>query len=281
MFDLLLAYHPDKLAAAEKSMLMDWFRKSAENLKFDTRNPGGPSQSGHDTVPPETREGKRMVSFPNWYSRYMGPSLACALLSGDQAAVDYWADSGWPHGLLTFDQVSYPGGAYPSDSANRYDLVMYLLAVYPSGANSDTYSREGFRLPESDWHTTDYTSGGYHLAQMSGAVLGAEMAYHNGMTGVFRLSDSGAEPALLRHWKRAIKSRTEIDRRPGNKFGHPIIGYSQQLWAGYRRYADPMIADAVSTLTDSRTDETELPAVVWEFLGYPRRTVWPAQAERP
>jgi hypothetical protein len=277
MFDLAVAYHPETLSPAEKSTLKEWFRRSAENLKFDTRNPGAPSQSGRYVVPPETREGKTMVSFPNWYSRYMGPSLACAVVSGNQAAVDYWADSGWHHDLLTFDGVT---ATYPSDAANRYDLVMYLLAVYPSGANTDTYTREGFRLPESDWYTTDYTSGGYHFAQMSGAVLGAEMAYHNGMTGVFGLTDKGTEPALLRHWKRAIQSRTEVDRRPGNTFGHPVIGFSQELWAGYRRYADPTIEAAVSTLTDAKTDELELPAAVWEFFGYPRRVIWPAKAGR-
>jgi hypothetical protein len=280
MFDLLLAYHPDTLFAAEKAKLKDWFRKSAENLKFDTRNPGAPSQSGRDVVPPETREGKTMVSFPNWYSRYMGPSLACALVSGDQAAVDYWADSGWPHDLLTFDGVTYPGGAHPSDAANRYDLVMYLLAVYPSGANTDTYTREGYRLREGDWYTTNYTSGGYHFAQMSGAVLGAEMAYHNGMTGVFALTGKGTEPALLRHWKRAIQSRAESDRRADNIFGHPVIGYSQEIWPGYRRYADPTIEKAVVDLTDSKTDELELPATIWVFLGYPRRIVWPAKSAR-
>ena len=197
MFDLLMAYHPGTFSEAEKTKLKDWFRMSAENLKFDTRNPGAPSQSGHDVVPPEQHEGKRIVAFPNWYSRYMGPSLACALISGNQAAVDYWADSGWPHGLLTFDGVKFPGGSYPSAAANRYDLVMYLLAVYPSGANSDTYAREGFKLPQREWYTTDYTSGGYHFAQLSGAVLGAEMAYHNGMTGVFGLTDRGKEPAPL------------------------------------------------------------------------------------
>jgi hypothetical protein len=274
MFDLLLAYHPGVLPAAEKDALKGWFKASATNLKFDTRNPGAPSQSGHDVVPPETREGKRMVSFPNWYSRFMGPSLACALVSGDADAVDYWADSGWPHELLTFDGVTFPGGTQPPDSANRYDLVMYLLAVYPSGANTDTYGREGYRLPEGDWYTTDYTSGGYHLGQMSGAVLGAEMAYHNGMTGVFGLTDAGAEPALLRHWKRAIRSRNELDRRPDNKFGHPVIGYSQELWAGYRRYGDPAVEAAVAGLTDSKTDQLELPAAIWEFFGHPRRIAW-------
>ena len=68
---------------------------------------------------------------------------------------------------------------------------------------------------------------------MSGAVLGAEMAYHNGMTGVFGLTDAGTEPALLRHAKRAIRSRAEIDSRPDNKFGgHPIIGYMSGALAG-------------------------------------------------
>ena len=108
MFDLLLAYHPDKLLPRRRPGSKTGSEVGAETLKFDTRNPGAPSQSGHDVVPPETREGKTMVSFPNWYSRYMGPSLACALVSGNQAAVDYWADSGWPHELLTFDGVPSP-----------------------------------------------------------------------------------------------------------------------------------------------------------------------------
>jgi hypothetical protein len=275
MFDLISAYHSDKFDSAEKTKLKNWFRKSAENLKFDTRNPGAPSQSGRDVVPAETREGKTMVSFPNWFSRYMGPALACALVSDNQAVVDYWADSGWPHDLFTFEGVNYPGGTYPSSEANRYDLVMYLLAVYPSGANTDTYHREGFRLPERTWSTTSYTSGGYHFGQMSGAVLGAEMAFHNGMTGVFGITDQGTEPALLRHWKRAIQSRTETDSSRGNAFGHPVIGFSQQIWAGYRRYRDPTIEGAVATLQDSMTDELEIPAVVWEFFGHPRRLVWP------
>jgi hypothetical protein len=52
MFDLLLAYHSDKLSPSEQTTLKAWFRKSAQNLRFDTRNPGAPSQSGRDVVPP-------------------------------------------------------------------------------------------------------------------------------------------------------------------------------------------------------------------------------------
>src|SRR5262249_26070224 len=139
MYDLLLAYNPEKLSASDRRTLKAWFLKSATNLNFETRtvylNNNRTVNSG------TTREGKPMMPFPNWYSRFMGPSLACALVSGDQAAVDYWADSGWPHDLFTT----------PSDIAmyglpatvNRYDLVMYLLSTYASGANSDSYDREG------------------------------------------------------------------------------------------------------------------------------------------
>src|SRR5262249_53860549 len=160
--------HPEKLSAANKASLKNWFALSARRLKFNTRD----STLVEPTI---TREGKTMNGFANWYSRYTGPALACALVSGDQAAVDYWADSGWPHSLFTFHGVT---NTYPSDTANRYDLVMYLLAVYPSGANTDTYDREGYRFSERDWNTVSYTAtyqnpvdgGSYHWAQMAGAI---------------------------------------------------------------------------------------------------------------
>src|SRR5262245_46657505 len=114
---------------------------------------------------------------------------------------------------------------------------------------------------------------------MAGAILGAEMAYHNGMTGVFNITDvAGTEPALLRTYKRAIQSRTERDRRRTSKTGHPEIGYSKWIWAGYRRYSVPAIEAALPALgIDTRP---EAPGVVLEFFGYPRRIVnW--QNDRP
>jgi hypothetical protein len=283
MFDLIQAYHPDKLSSVDKANLKQWFALSAERLKFDSRDSfavSGPSDKRETWVAPVIRrEGKTMVAFPNWYSRYMGPALACALVSGNQADVDYWADSGWPHNLFTFDGVT---NSHPSDTANRYDLVMYLLAVYPSGANTDTYDREGYRLSESDWNTASYTAtyqnpvdgGSYHWAQMSGAILGAEMAYHNGMTGVFGITDvAGTEPALLRTFKRAIQSRTELDRRPTSKTGHPFIGYSQWIWPGYRRYSDPTIEAALPAIGTDLSTRPDVPNVVLEFFGYPRLIV--------
>jgi hypothetical protein len=281
LFDLVLAYHPETLSRGEVVRLRAWFAKSAQRAKFDTRVPYRDNE--RKLVAPVTREGKTMMPYPNWFSRYMGPSLACALVSGDQEAVDYWADSGWPHDLLVTDGIERAG---LSGSVNRYDLVMYLLAVYPSGANTDTYAREGFQVDQRDWNTTTYHTrpadgGHYHFAQMAGAILGAEMAYHNGMTGVFGITDAGAEPALLRTFKRAIRSRSEPDRRPTSRTGHPDIGYDPIIWAGYRRYADRMIEDATATLTDDHGFGPELPNEVWRVLGFPRRIVWPPTGQAP
>src|SRR5262249_46950569 len=159
------------------------------------------------------------------------PSLALALVSGNQGYVDFWADSGWPRDLFRTQTVT---NTYPSAGTNRFDLVQYLFSVLSSGANTDTYSREGFRLAQGDWWTTDYTWGYYHFAQMYGAILGAEMAYHNGMNGVFGITDvPGTEPALLRTYKLAIQSRTQTDRNPSNPTRHPIIGYDPAIFAGY------------------------------------------------
>jgi hypothetical protein len=35
-------------------------------------------------------------------------------------------------------------------------------------------------------------------------------------------------------------------------------------------HADPMIEGAEASLDDGKTDQIELPAVIWEFFGYPR-----------
>jgi len=278
MYDLLLAYNPERLSATDRTTLKAWFLKSATNLKFETRtvylNNDRTVNSG------TTREGKAMMPFPNWYSRFMGPSLACALLSGDQAAIDYWADSGWPHGLFTTpsDIATY---GLPA-TVNRYDLVMYLLSTYASGANSDSYDREGFTVSDHSWYTTSYVAtdvnhsdgGSYHFAHQAGAIFGAEMAYHNGMAKVFSITDAGSEPALLRTYKRALESRDESDRRPTSLSGHPFIGWDLIIWMGYRRYNDPVIEEAVSSLGGKGNYGVEFAPEIYVFFGYPRHVTW-------
>jgi len=285
LFDLIQAYHPNTLSASEKASLKSFFAKSAEKLKFNSRDCfvlSRPNDTRQEFVcPVSIREGKAQVAFANWYSRYMGPSLASALVSGNQADVDFWVDSGWPHNLFTFDGVSM-NRSYPTDSANRYDMVMYLLSVYPSGANTDTYDREGFRTPEYDWSTISYMAsdqnhldgGSYHWAQMAPVLLAAEMAYHNGMSKVFALSDPmNPEPAALLTYKRAIKSRTELDRRPTSLTGHPDIGYAPYFWMAARRYDDSMVENALSAIRTSWIT-TEMPADVMQIFRYPRHIAW-------
>jgi hypothetical protein len=290
-YDLLVAYHPDMLSPDERADLKEWFRASANRLRVNSRDQCEVAGPGVDcatfVAPIYDREGKRMSNFPNWYSRYMGPSLASALVSGDQDAVDYWADSGWPHDLFTFEGVT---DTFPPDSANRYDLTTYLLAVYPSGANTDSYVREGFNLEGRTWNTTTYVpgadGGAYHFAQMSGAMMGAEMAFHNGMSGVFTLTDRGTEPALFRTYKRAMQSRDEQDYRADTRTGHPMLWHDPQIMLGYRRYADPLFD---STVPDVHVDEPcgmecgpEMPDPrVWSFFGYPRRVQWTSDGTNP
>jgi hypothetical protein len=277
LFDLLMAYNPEKLSSTEIANLKNFFALSAERLKFNTRDAKAVSGPGTVTVPNSTREGKTENPFPNWYSRYMGPSLAAALVSGNQADVDYWADSGWPQDLFTFDTVT---NTYPSDSANRYDLVMYLLAIYPSGANTDSCEGYGYSGPYT-WRTNTYygstlaDGGAYHYAQINPAIMGAEIAYHNGMTGVFTLTDSGTVPALLRNYRRAVQSKTEKDYRPTSLTGHPNIGYESYLWMGYRRYSDPLIDNAVSGASLTPFDISyNSTSDVMQFLGYPRHILY-------
>ena len=275
IFDLIQGLHPEMIVPEERIQIKEWFRKSAQPLKYiSEKRIGGPLQwsiDGDSGDPKITREGKTISGYANWWSRDLMPSLACAFVSGSQEEVDFWADSGWPHEMLTADGYTED---YPPLTCNYFDMVMYLLAVFPSGANYDTYTREGYNHEDGTWHTNAYTAegGAYHWAQMIGVMLGAEMAYHNGMTGVFEITDAG-EPAILRVCKRAIESRTERDLQPKNLSGHPRIGYDSSLMLGYRRYADPVLEDAISDVAPYAGFDVR--DTVLEFMGYPRRIVWP------
>jgi hypothetical protein len=285
LFDLLMAYHPQKLSASQVSALKHWFHLTASVGHTDNWN-----IKASDRPKLLNREGKTVAGYANWWARYFGNGFAAALMSGNQEDVDYWFDSGWPH-----DKFYYDGSWTPAPGQHQFDMVMYLLTVFPSGANEDTYNREGFRLPENDWSTNSYSHGIYHFAAMYGPILAAEAAYHNGMTRVYEITDAGSEPALLRTFKRAIASRKEVDRvecwrkYPGSggcsgpNPGHPIVGWDPIIFAGYRRYSDPMIDAAVRDLPDGSKfiwdpgvpAGNDISRELSPFFGYPRRTVWP------
>jgi hypothetical protein len=291
LFDLLMAYHPQKLSTSDVSALKHWFHLTANVGRTDNWSinaPDGPKLL--------TREGKTVAGYANWWARYLGNGFAAALMSGNQDDVDYWFDSGWPH-----DKFYYDGSWTPATGQHQFDMVMYLLTVFPSGANEDTYNREGYRLPQSDWSTNSYSHGIYHFAAMYGPILAAEAAYHNGMTRVYEITDAGAEPALLRTFKRAIASRNEVDRvecwrkYPGTGAcsapnpGHPIVGWDPIIFAGYRRYADPMIEAAVLGLPDDSKfvwnpgvpAGNDISRELSPFFGYPRRIVWSRGSKAP
>ena len=298
-FDLLMAYNPEKLSAAEIVDLKAWFKRNAEALIFykGSKDPCVVAQStyecqiGNQAMPqPETQEGKTVFPFPNWYSRYLGTVMGSALVSGDQAIIDGWSDSGWPHNLLTLNGVT---STYPSDTAFRYDLIMNLLSIYPSGANTDTYNREGYNSTQGTWNTVDYTWGGYHFAQMIGTMMAAEMVYHNGMTGVFNITgEPGTEPALLRTYKRSILSRSETDLSSANFTGRPIVGYMPENLLATRRYSDPIIENAVSGIlnyngpgpqgkTSGRAEGYDVPTDILHFFSYPRRVLFSSNGTIP
>jgi hypothetical protein len=126
---------------------------------------------------------------------------------------------------------------------------------------------------------------------MIGSIMGAEMAYHNGMTRVFEITDApGTDPALLRTYKRAITSRTERDNQPANTTGHPAIGYMPEMLPGYRRYADATLENAIPQIlnytgpnksdVDTYTQGFDVPRAVLIFFQYPRHTVFPRAAKK-
>ena len=284
LYDLLMAYHPQKLSRSEVSALKNWFHLTAGNCRQDNWSIYTPAND-HATL--TKREGKTVAGYHNWWTRHLGNGFAAALMSGNQDDVDYWFDSGWPHDKLFYDE-----SWTPAPGQHQFDMVMTLLAVFPSGANEDTYLREGYRLPQSDWNTRCYSHGIYHFANMYGAILAAEAAYHNGMTDVYKLTDAG-EPALLRTYKRAIASRNEVDNSThwsndedcktyAPNPGQPIIGWDPIIYLGYRRYADPMIENAILDIPNngkflawppSHIARNDLSTEFSPFFGYPRHTV--------
>jgi hypothetical protein len=293
LFDLALAYHPDMFADSERSEIRNWFRKCAEAGRYlstnRTANGSLYSTSSKGGSPPLAREGKTISLKPNWFSAAMLSGLCSALLSGDKAAVEFWADSGWPHDMLTSDGVTE---TWPPLTCNMYDLVMHIKAIFPSGANSDTYVRDSFRpSPRSVHCSYDSDKQSYHDAQAQYILWAAEAAYHNGMTRVFDISDDYSRysvpssvfpggkpypdntPGLLRHHLFTVGLRGIHNRRTGNEH---LMGWEQPTWMGYRRYDDAAVVDGAQTSYNIWGAKEN---VMWRnnhavHMGFPRRVVY-------
>lgn len=294
LYDLALAYHPDTFTDSEKSEIRNWFKKCAQAGRYlstdRTRNGSLYSTSSKGDAPPITREGKTISYKPNWFSAAMLSGLCSALLSGDQAAVDFWADSGWPHDMLVSDGFT---DTFPPLTCNMYDLVMHINAIFPSGANSDTYTRDSFR--PSDWSvycSYDSDKQSYHDAQAQYILWAAEAAYHNGMTRVFEISDDYSKystpssvfpggkpypdntPGLLRHHLFTVGVRGIHNRRTGNKH---LMGWEQPTWMGYRRYDNAKVSKGAQTSYNIWGAGEN---VMWRnnhalHMGFPRKVVYP------
>ena len=257
LYDLLLAYHP-QLVAERSAEIEAWFAEAARAAMYlsTDRDPSNVQERYGHTI---TYEGMSIGDYPNWFSFWMGSQLAMALVSGDQSLADFWADSGWPHDLLTVDGVTQTS---PPLTANRYDLVMHLLATFPSGANWDTYTREGW--DPATRTISNSGDGGYHTFQMEGVLFAAEAAYHNGLNA-FVITDQG-EPAILRFHRFTIGLRG-VTHRDGSPA--PGLGYDTDVWFGVRRYNDPALEAAALTSYGSQHTTADFT----EFFGYPRRWV--------
>jgi hypothetical protein len=274
LFDLIQAFHPMTLSATERTSLKEWFRKTAQYAPWHWRD-------RDDTQQPITREGRTIGLYSNWWGNYLLNRLPCALVSGVQEAVDFWADSGWPH-----DRFTYNGEDEPPSTTNRFDLVMFLLANFPSGANVDSYNREGFRShgDPTGWYTNCYAcdadpshredGGGYHMFAMNGPVMAAEMAYHNGMTGVY----SGQPYQILQQfWRLTTDALAQRDYRPSSRSGHPYNSRAYFSWVANRRFStDPAITSHQGDIVgDHLSWVSTMAEPVWPFFGFPVATGGP------
>jgi hypothetical protein len=270
MFDLIQAYHPTTLSGTEKTNLKEWFRKSARYDPWHFRDQDGGNLASEG--------GKTVGDYANWWANYMLNRLPCALVSGNQAAVDFWADSGWPHTRLTYD-----GSNEPPSTTNRFDLVMYLLTMFPSGAIHDSYVREHFGSngDPTGWNTecgwcgsSSQDAGGYHHFNFSGVALAAEMAYHNGMTQVY----SGAPyQQMLAFWRLSAGGNSQRDYRSNSLTGHPDIARARFMWVANRRFGNDTLIKArqADIVGGGNTWVNNMDESVWPFFGFPSATEVP------
>jgi hypothetical protein len=276
MFDV--AYNSPVFSIQDKQAIEAWFQQSAQagmRIATDRSTKGWKIQR----TGVSSYEGKQLTTYVNWWAMMMSSSLAMALVSKDQAAVEFWADSGWPHDMLTVEGAS---PTWPPLTANLYDLTMYLLSVLPSGAHLETYSRASW---DPDTRTfvalSNIYQGGpkviYHIAWMHPILMAAEGAYHNGFNAYAVKSSSDPLPAIQRYlrFNYGLRGATHReDNTPADADSGCLIGYNLIHWYGYRRYDDPVLEKAALESTcygGGFAGGPAGPAEILPFFGYPRR----------
>ena len=278
MFDLIQAYHPGHFTSQERADMKEWFRRCANtgnsirNLypRSSLLNNSEYNSSNYH----RTDTGKTVTFYTNWYARNLCPTGAAALVSGNQTQVDFYFDSGWPHDVLSKEQIT---SAFPNPDAdfNRFDLVMYILSHHPHGECTDTWGREHFRHPEDDFFTGTY--GRYHPSTTSNVIMAAEMAYRNGMSGVWGIKDSFVSIPYLRLCHEFMYDyRDALNRSGGGSTGIPAFKF---YWAGlgWSRYNAPKLNSlhtVIQNTADQRGDDGgDIPDDFGIIYKYPRRVV--------
>jgi hypothetical protein len=279
MYDLLLAYHPNTMSASEKQSTRDYFKYSsgADNGNFYPRD----TDAQRNWVPP-VYEGIALGEYVNSFSNDIWNHLPQAIMSGDQFSIDYWADSGWPH-----DRFTYDGNPPVAAPANRFDLVMFIRTLLPSGANLDSHGRERFEYIPNDftsWYTNCYNcandptgqtyqdDGSYHYFQFNTVAASAMIAYHNGMTGVF----SGFPgQQILGNYLLGVATINHHDYRPTSKTGHPDLYTYMSTYLAMRVFSDRAeLQNGQQYWYDSGTNSaTQADPLAWPFFGQPYGTV--------
>jgi hypothetical protein len=272
MFDFIQAYHPGHFTSAERAAMKEWFRRCANvtnsvRVHMDRNHLlsfGEYNSSNYD----RTDAGKRVTFYTNWFIRAVSSTGAAALVSGDQTQVDTYFDSGWPHAVLHKGQIT---STFPPTNLglNRFDLIMYILSFHPHGECTDTWGREHYRHPQNDFNTSVY--GRYHPSTWSNAMMAAEMAYRNGMTGVFGIKDSFVTLPYLRLGAEFMfDHRNAINRGAG---GEPLRAFRFSLCnLAWSRYDTTKINLSMSNLIDTE-DGGEFTNPFLDIYKYPRRVV--------
>lgn len=188
MFDLLQAYHASKMTTAERKDIKGWFKKCAEMGRVYTTRGYIEGMQARTTRPQTIKEGKTIDFYNNVYLYHTNALVCMALVSGDQTLVDFWTDSEFPKDDLTCYPV--PKG-FVEGKWNHFDLVRVIMAIFPSGANRDTYCRIMWD-PIKNTSADAYPASHYSHFQQEPIIFAAEAAYHNGMNA-FAINDDYAK----------------------------------------------------------------------------------------